>query len=474
MPRIMVVLIAIFLSGCSVYHPISLTSNEVDKSLLPPDTKYIKVQAKEIHHPILKPLEFDDRDGLSPDEAAIFAVIANPELRAIRDRRDIARAQILQAGILPNPQLSATLEIPTGGATQGTINAYGLQLDWDITALISRGSNIRAAKRETESIELSIAWKEWQAAEAARIHWFRLAWLEKKLSLLDEEEELLSSNLEALKKGVSLGVKTGLDIAAAQATLQDVRQSRSALRRQMEKERCALNRSLGLPPDRHITLQRGIDLTAWPPEKISFRDLTTNLEDRRLDLMALRKGYESQEERLRSAILEQFPKIGIGLIRARDTGDVITTGGAVSFSIPLFDRNQGTIAIRRATRKQLYDEYAARIFGARAEIFSLTKELEAIRAELAAVEQAVEAQQKLVDAFAKAIEQGNLDVVSLYHAKKDLIDKRLRLLDLYSTMTDLGVALETASGRIFPVGHEKPHPETRDGKWNGDVHELNS
>ena len=67
------------------------------------------MQAKEIKHPLLKPIDFDIRNGLSPDEAAVLAVIANPKLRASRDERQLAAAQLLQAGILPNPQFSYAL-----------------------------------------------------------------------------------------------------------------------------------------------------------------------------------------------------------------------------------------------------------------------------------------------------------------------------------------------------------------------------
>ena len=88
----------------------------------------VRVQAKEIKHPLLKPIDFDIRNGLSPDEAAVLAVIANTKLRAVRDQRQLAAAQLLQAGILPNPQFSYSLAPPTGGATQGTVNAFNFGL----------------------------------------------------------------------------------------------------------------------------------------------------------------------------------------------------------------------------------------------------------------------------------------------------------------------------------------------------------
>ncbi len=103
--------------GCTTYHPLPLNQKAVESFLAPPDLKRLEVEVLSIDHPILRPIKVDLNDGLSPDEAALIAVIANPRLRAIRDQKGIAIAQLIEAKLLPNPQLSAGLEIPTGGQT---------------------------------------------------------------------------------------------------------------------------------------------------------------------------------------------------------------------------------------------------------------------------------------------------------------------------------------------------------------------
>src|SRR5438132_1821523 len=122
--RVWPILFLALAQGCVTYESMPLDQTTVAARLASPSMDAIRVQAKEIQHPILKPIDFDIRNGLSPDEAAILAVLANPKLRSVRDQRGIAAAQLLQVGILPNPQLSYSLGIPTGGMTQGTINAY--------------------------------------------------------------------------------------------------------------------------------------------------------------------------------------------------------------------------------------------------------------------------------------------------------------------------------------------------------------
>ena len=107
-------------------------------------------------------------NGLSPDEAAILSVIASPKLRAIRDQKGLAAAQLLQAGILPNPQLSYGLDIPTAGATGGTVTAFNFGLNWEITSLISRGANRAAAQANAASVDLDTAWPAWQGGGGAK------------------------------------------------------------------------------------------------------------------------------------------------------------------------------------------------------------------------------------------------------------------------------------------------------------------
>ena len=113
----LILFLTLIFTGCATYHPMPLDKAAVDKALAPPALESIPIKAELIHHPLLRPVNFDLRDGLSPDEAAILAVIANPKLRALRDQKGLAQAQLIQAGILPNPTISYSLDIPMAGAT---------------------------------------------------------------------------------------------------------------------------------------------------------------------------------------------------------------------------------------------------------------------------------------------------------------------------------------------------------------------
>ena len=242
------------LTGCATYHPMPLDKAAVDKALAPPALESIPLKARMIHHPLLRPVNFDLRDGLSPDEAAILAVIANPQLRALRDQKGLAQAQLIQAGILPNPQLSYSLDIPMAGATEGTVKAYGLGLSWDIVSLLTRGAKLAAARNQAAAVDLDVAWQEWQVAQAARLQVYRLAFLDQQLTVARDEEKGLQDNVATVKRALNLGYVTIINLAAAQASLQKVHLQVLTIEQQREQERLALNQTLGLPPEQHIPL----------------------------------------------------------------------------------------------------------------------------------------------------------------------------------------------------------------------------
>lgn len=444
----LLICLSVAVTTCTPYHEKPLTHEAVADSLSVPNMSVLRVEAKHIKHPILKPVEIDEKKGLSPDEAAILAVLINPGLRAERDKKGVSAAQLYQAGILPNPQFSGSLDRPVAGTTEGTVTAYGLSLEYDIYALITRGAGIRAARFNESSVALDIAWREWQVAEAAKLHTYRLFLLEKQLSVAGDEEKGLRENFEAIKKAVDLGEMTIIDLSAAQASLEKVHLSVLGIEQNLKQERFALLNAIGFEAGRPVHLRQSIEIprvSGIPP----LRDLIEGLADRRLDLMALRIGYQSQEERLRGAILGQFPRITLGGSRARDTGNVVTGGFSITIGLPFFDRNQGQIAIEDATRKQLFDEYAARLFDAQSNIAGLRADIESISQQIKATEAYLPAQQKLVSTYYNALLQGNADILTYYNARDELTAIHISLLNLQLQLVDQFIALEIASGRYL-------------------------
>jgi outer membrane protein TolC len=443
-----IISVLLCLQSCTIYHPKPLDESAVVQGLMPPTMESIRIQAGEIKHPMLKPVEIDFNKGISADQAAVIAVIVNPALRAARDQKGIISAQLVQAGILPNPTFTYSIDFPTGGRTQGTVKGYGLTLDWNIISLITRDAKLDAARANAAAVDLDIAWKEWQVAQSAKQHVYRIAFLDKQLFIASEEEKKLQQNLDAIKKAVALGDMTILDQEAADAAFQRVYNSVLDIGKNLEQERLALNSILDFPPEYVVPLQKEIPLPS-PETFPSLTEIMDGLEARRLDLLALRMGYQSEEYKLRAAVLAQFPGISIGPTHLRDTGDVVTTGFSVSINFPFFDRNQGQIAIEKATREQLFNEYLNRVFEARAMAASILANMQALEKQIDAAEKTIVSLKKLIQTSYNSFLEGNIDALSYYNELDRLFTKQLDVLKLKQDLADSSIGLEIAAGEYL-------------------------
>src|SRR2546430_17017782 len=107
--------ISIFIAGLRAESPLQA---------VPSIETILRVPASRFQSQSPEQLSVDLRRGIGPDDAATIALYSNPALRAIRDRRGLAAAQLIQAGILPNPVVSYARDFVTGGSTAGTRNRF--------------------------------------------------------------------------------------------------------------------------------------------------------------------------------------------------------------------------------------------------------------------------------------------------------------------------------------------------------------
>jgi len=432
--------ISIFIAGLGVESPVQAEALETT----------LRVPASRFQNQLPDQLSIDLRRGIGPDDAATIALYSNRALRAIRDRRGLAAAQLIQAGILPNPVVSYARDFVTGGNTTGTVTAYNFTAAWELSALVPFLPKQTAARTNFRAVDLDIAWQEWQIAMNARAAVYRVLSLGAQVARAREATDGLQQSTDAVRKATEAHEKTVLDLAAVESASQDSRATMLALEQEFEKQRLGLNKILGVQPEANVTLREGLTLPTRlaPPDE---RGLFDGLESHRLDLLGLQQGLESQDATVRAAVLAQFPKMSAGFVKASDTTNVHTTGFIVAIDVPIFDRNQGVIATERATRQRLRAEYNQRVFEARSDIATAIADIRSLGRQIAAAEEALPLLEKLVASAQTAIEQGNADVLSYYTARSNLLQKRIQLIKLQEQLLEAHTALEIASGRYLPI-----------------------
>ncbi|MHB1951664.1 MAG: TolC family protein [Acidiferrobacteraceae bacterium] len=434
------------LGACATYHARPLTPAIASARLKARRLPTLEVAAARVSHPLLRPVTFGG-GPLDPDQIAVLAVVANPSLRAARAKARLAQAQLLQAGLLPNPSFSYGLSLPIGN-TAGLTRGYSFGLGFDLRALLLRSSRLAAARAHARSVALNIAWQEWQVAEDAKLHALRLIALDEAVRTARAIERDAAHEAHVMRRALAAHEATLVEQAAASTAAHKASTALVRLEGQRSRERLAMNQAIGLAPEARLPVERRLRLRRWRrlPALAAVLD---HLQSRRLDLVALRYGYLSAQAQLREQVLAQFPRITLSIARARDTTDVNSINPGISIGLPIFNHNQGRIAIASATRRQLFDQYEERLFAARSQVAQVLSDMKWIKRRIRGQRSEVRSLARLAQAAKQAFARGDVNTIVYYGIREQLASQRLVLAGLQRRLDDLGVALEIASGEYF-------------------------
>ncbi len=393
---------------------------------------------------VRRPLRIADLD--------VLVVLNDPALAAARAQHGVAEAQFFAAGVLPNPTVTASFLPLIAGPAAANLGgsatpAWNAGISFDFRALMTRGSRRRAAAAHVREVDAQVMWQEWQAVGQARLLAVDLIEGERVLALLREARDVYARRAQATQRALDQG---NLTIASAAPDLDALTSARAAV---VAQERLQLSRRhqlaalLGLAPEAAIPLAGTPDLP--PIDGASVLASLPGLVERRPDLAALQAGYEAQDAQLRTAVLLAFPALAVGVTGGSDNSNVRNAGPQVTFDLPIFDRNQGGIAVAAATRAQLRAEYAARLTAAVGEVRAMLAELALQRRELAALQRELPEVERTARLAAAALAAGNLDERSAVDLIAARYTKEEALAALEQSMLEQIVAIATLTGAGF-------------------------
>ncbi|MDA8255316.1 MAG: TolC family protein [Betaproteobacteria bacterium] len=428
------------LFACASYAPKPLPSQAhwSDKSDL-------RVDARDIALPALAAQRIDLNAPLTMQTVATLAVLNDPSLQAARDRAGLAQAQAFAAGLLPDPRFSASRDIPQGQSGGATTTAYNLGLSLDLGRLITRGAAVSSARAHLRQVDLQILWQEWQTAAAAEAEDVALIGLRERDAVLGAERDAVIERLQRDRDAVAAGIQPRTTADADLVELQSLQQKLGDDARRHEARLAALDALLGLRPGTPLRLA---GLPQFDPDAVRCAAAALDrLSAIRPDLMALQAGYESQEQKLREAVLSQFPSVGVDISRARDTSDVNTVGFGITLSLPILNGSRGAIAVQRATRQALYNDYRLRLRQSRAEAEKILADIDLLRRQQLALQAALPALGGAARATEDALRKGDVTLPQAQAQRLALLDQRLALQANVQQIAEQTVALQLLTGR---------------------------
>ncbi len=432
-PATLVSLAVIALAGCTTYHPQPLPAAPNltrTPSLTVPAAKFQLPQLAP--HPI-------PTNGLDQTNIVTLAVYNDPTLKAARLQDGIARAQMLQAGLLPDPVFTA------GFASSARDYGGALDLAEDLQSLITRGAAKAAASKAEQQVHLNILWQEWQVAAQAGQLFIQARTNQVLQHVIRRHVQLLHQQYKADRIAMQRGDQTSTIVSADLSQLLTAQDQLRNLQTASNSTWHQLDQLLALQPGTRLHL---IGPASQPAiTSAQYRAAITALPHRRADLLALQAGYQSQQQTLRESILAQFPNITVGAKLSRDPVEGVNSfGPQVSLTLPILNRNRGHIAIQRATRAYLRQVYQARLDTAVNQAHQLWKANQILAAQLRNLRAQLPQLRRQAAAARRSVQQNQLDSAAYTSLQSIYLSRQQEAIQLSATLSASRAALRVLLG----------------------------
>jgi outer membrane protein TolC len=429
---------AALLGGCATYHALPLARGPD----LAPRLSLLRATVPPLR-PGAQPRRIDLSRPLSLDDIGLLAVLNDPALRSERGERGLAEAGLLQASLLPNPTASLSFE-PLVSA--GISPSWTAVLTENVRAILTYHTRVESAHFALGQVDADLLWREWQVAQQARVLALNLYWGGRSVTLARRELGLLGREVRAVRSATKariLGLAALAPLLAAQAAAQQFLDTANLSELRGWQDLDAL---LGLAPG----VRFAIATPVLPPLPSSLKTVIGRLPDRRPDLVALRLGYRSADENVRTAIIGQFPAMMLGGEWDQDNTDTRNAGPTAAFAVPIFDRNQGQIAVARATRRLLHEQYQSRLDQAVGTARALAARIRQLAGDVRRARREARVAESMSRAARKAYAEENLDQRALVDYETTALERRIDANALELSLGEARVALTVDLGLGLP------------------------
>ena len=375
-------------------------------------------------------------DGLTADEAVAIALWNSPSFQVTLSDLGLARADLVEAGLLRNPVLS--LLFPWGPK----------QLEWTVQfpfdAIWQRPRRVDAARLNLDSVSQRLVWDALTLVADVRTAFVDSIIADRRLALTTESAVLTRRVADLTDARFRAGDISDLDARGARSDAARI----EVLRKTSEYDRDLAGLML--------TGMLGLDPAALPLRPIAQGDLSScagndNLLQEALasrpDVRAAELAIEAAGARAKWERSRVITLIGIldGNGQGREGAEA---GPGVSGELPLFSRNQGAITRAEAELERVSRRYAA--LRAQLAVDVRTSAIRVRQAQAAFdawrndIVPSLEVEQRQAES---AYQAGEAPIFTLLDVGRRLIDGRMRALDAEAALQKVLVNLDRTIGR---------------------------
>ncbi|MBI4563358.1 MAG: TolC family protein [Planctomycetes bacterium] len=304
------------------------------------------------------PLQTAESEGdLTLREAVALALLRSPDLATFGWEVRAREASVLQAGLPPNPGLSASVEnLATSRKEEATTG--GIQTTIQLGQLIELGGK-RSSRIEVASRERDVAGWEYEIRRIDLLSRVSQLFIEvlsaqRRIALMEEAVRLAEQSAAAVSERVKAGKVSPVEETKANVALSTARIGLERSKRELEASRKALSGTWGSRTPRFKSALGELDSVPAIPAI----ERLTGLLDQNPTLALWAAEMSMRKAAVELARSHAIPDLTVaaGYRRYTVSGEDDVDAMVVGFSIPLpvFSRNQGGVreALYRVARSQ--------------------------------------------------------------------------------------------------------------------------
>jgi cobalt-zinc-cadmium efflux system outer membrane protein len=322
----------------------------------------------------------DERAGLGLDTAIARALEREPSLRAVRSDIEAARGLQQQAGLRPNP----TLTLERRDEPSGTDSLTSIGIQWPLE-LFRRTGRVQTAERGLEATQLAVADRERLLVADVRMQYGVAAAAVRDVLVADELVAAAQQQWEVVRARVDVGGTPPLERDLLEVELRRFEAGRLLAAGRADVAVVQLKQLLGMSPTEPLLLRETLEtlvvgstseVTSAAPVSMAARPDLREAEAR-VTLADARVDQARREGRVDISLFGSYMRMdagfsqqGVGATGAleRVRGQFNYVAGGAMVMLPLFNRNQGQVAVAQAEQSGAEARREAAELAARAEV----------------------------------------------------------------------------------------------------------
>ncbi len=317
------------------------------------------------------------RRELTAERAVQVALLNNRELQARFEEIGIAQADVIQAGLISNPNFAGSFRFPNRPPS-GTNIEYSIAQNFlDLLVLPLRK---RIAAAQLAQTETHVADEVLKLTAEVKIAFYTVQARQQLLDRLRVISETSETAVEFTERLHDAGNTSDLELANQQGSYEQSRLEVAQTELQVRRDRERLNRLMGVW-GANANWTMGEHLPELPGNEGSLQNLESRAIAQRLDLQAARMRVDliGQSLALRTKTRYAPAGIRIGVDTEREPDGQRVTGPILDLELPIFNQGQGEIAKLTAQYRQAQRELEALAVNVRSEVREARDQLIAAR-----------------------------------------------------------------------------------------------